>query len=65
MNNVYNNNLEMYQENKADPDNPSIRYVQAYVCKFLPRAGKLDAEKCVEFGVPTGPLFGELKAGKT
>ena len=39
--------------------------IQAYICKFLPRVGKLNAELCVDFGVPPGPLFGQLKAGKS
>jgi hypothetical protein len=35
----------------------------AFIIKFLPRTGRLNAEKCVDFGVPPGPLFGKLKAG--
>ena len=38
--------------------------VQAYVVTFIPRVGKLNVEKCVDAGVPPGPLFGQLKAGK-
>jgi ribonuclease Z len=53
----------------ADKENEEAVYpytncVQAYICKFLPRVGRLNAEKCVDFGVPPGPLFGQLKAGK-
>lgn len=36
----------------------------SYVCKLVPRSGKLDFQKCVEKGVPAGPLLGELKNGK-
>jgi len=38
--------------------------VMAFIIKFLPRTGRLNAEKCVDFGVPPGPLFGKLKAGQ-
>ena len=35
----------------------------AYVCKLKPRPGALNLEKCVEHGVPPGPLLGLLKNG--
>eukprot|EP00088_Acartia_fossae_P014124 TRINITY_DN1752_c0_g1_i12.p1 TRINITY_DN1752_c0_g1~~TRINITY_DN1752_c0_g1_i12.p1 ORF type:complete len:1018 (-),score=227.81 TRINITY_DN1752_c0_g1_i12:101-3154(-) len=70
--NIYMKNRSIWEnrivtelkENETDSGEPDERSVQAYVCKFLPRAGRLDPEKCVKFGVPPGPLFGELKAGK-
>uniref|UniRef100_A0A182JMM4 Zinc phosphodiesterase ELAC protein 2 n=1 Tax=Anopheles atroparvus TaxID=41427 RepID=A0A182JMM4_ANOAO len=37
--------------------------VMAYVCKLKPRHGQLSLEKCVDFGVPAGPLLGQLKNG--
>jgi len=53
------------QEDTMSEDiKPYENSIQAYVCKFLPRVGKLNAELCVDFGVPPGPLFGQLKAGK-
>lgn len=39
------------------------RCVLAYSCKLKPRPGTLDLEKCVEQGVPPGPLLGQLKNG--
>ncbi|GIY02888.1 ribonuclease Z, mitochondrial [Caerostris extrusa] len=36
----------------------------AYACKFKNKQGQLLMEKCVEFGVPVGPLLGNLKDGK-
>lgn len=38
-----------------------ISDVMSYICKLRPRAGKLDFEKCVEKGVPPGPLLKQLK----
>eukprot|EP00090_Calanus_glacialis_P004185 TRINITY_DN13097_c0_g1_i2.p1 TRINITY_DN13097_c0_g1~~TRINITY_DN13097_c0_g1_i2.p1 ORF type:complete len:896 (-),score=340.30 TRINITY_DN13097_c0_g1_i2:90-2777(-) len=38
--------------------------VQAYICHFSPKPGKLDIEKCVDLGVKPGPMLGMLKAGK-
>jgi len=38
--------------------------VQAYICKFSPKPGKLNMAKCVECGVKPGPMLGLLKAGK-
>ncbi|XP_076036405.1 ribonuclease Z [Oratosquilla oratoria] len=35
----------------------------AYICQPPPKAGALILEKCVKFGVPPGPLLGELKRG--
>lgn len=36
----------------------------SYVCRLHPKPGTLLLEKCVEEGVPAGPLYGQLKAGK-
>lgn len=36
----------------------------AYVCKLQPRPGALSLDKCVKYGVPPGPLLGELKSGQ-
>ncbi|GLV41872.1 Ribonuclease Z [Carabus blaptoides fortunei] len=36
-----------------------------FICRLNPRPGALSVEKCVEAGVPPGPLLGQLKAGKT
>ena len=38
--------------------------VQAYICHFSPKPGKLDMEKCEDLGVEPGPMLGMLKAGK-
>jgi len=51
---------------KAGPDiieGPYGNQVQAYVCTFKPRSGKMVPEKMVEAGVPVGPLYGRIKAG--
>uniref|UniRef100_A0A182Q3L6 Zinc phosphodiesterase ELAC protein 2 n=1 Tax=Anopheles farauti TaxID=69004 RepID=A0A182Q3L6_9DIPT len=37
--------------------------VMAYICKLKPRHGQLSLEKCVDYGVPAGPLLGQLKNG--
>lgn len=44
--------------------NPSSKAALAYICRLHPKQGMLMAEKCVEFGVPPGPLYGQLKAGQ-
>lgn len=36
----------------------------AYICRLTPRPGTLSLEKCVDFGVPPGPLLGRLKGGE-
>jgi len=38
--------------------------VTAYVISVKPKPGRLLVQKCVEMGVPTGPLLGELKLGR-
>ncbi|XP_018335191.1 ribonuclease Z, mitochondrial isoform X2 [Agrilus planipennis] len=35
----------------------------AYICRLKPRPGALCLEKCVQYGVPAGPLLGKLKSG--
>ncbi|XP_063361826.1 ribonuclease Z, mitochondrial [Cydia amplana] len=35
----------------------------AYICTLKKRLGTLDLAKCVEKGVPPGPLLGQLKSG--
>lgn len=36
----------------------------AYICKLHSCPGTLNLEKCIDKGVPAGPILGELKAGK-
>ncbi|XP_060656136.1 ribonuclease Z, mitochondrial [Drosophila nasuta] len=38
--------------------------VISYICKLKPRPGALNLVKCVEHGVPPGPLLGQLKNGQ-
>nr|CAB3242008.1 zinc phosphodiesterase ELAC protein 1-like [Phallusia mammillata] len=35
-----------------------------YVFSEAPKAGKLNSEKLIKFGVPKGPLFGKIKNGE-
>ncbi|XP_014213770.1 ribonuclease Z, mitochondrial [Copidosoma floridanum] len=35
-----------------------------FFCKLEKKLGTLNVEKCLELGVPSGPLMGKLKAGK-
>lgn len=42
---------------------PYAESVTAYICKLKPKPGVLCLEKCVERGVPPGPLLGQLKNG--
>lgn len=38
--------------------------VMNYICKLRARPGELSLVKCVEKGVPPGPLLGKLKNGE-
>lgn len=38
--------------------------VMCYICKLQPRPGALNLEKCVKYGMPSGPLLGKLKMGE-
>lgn len=38
--------------------------VMAFVCRCKPRPGTLSLQKCLERGVPKGPLLGKLKNGE-
>ncbi|XP_016969832.2 ribonuclease Z, mitochondrial [Drosophila rhopaloa] len=44
-------------------ENPK-KCVINYICQLKPRAGALNLLKCVEKGVPPGPLLGQLKNGQ-
>lgn len=39
--------------------------ILAFVCKCKPRPGTLSLEKCLQRGVPKGPLLGRLKNGES
>lgn len=41
-----------------------VASVVAYICKPHSKPGQLHLEKCVNLGVPPGPLLGELKSGR-
>lgn len=36
----------------------------AYICELKPKLGTLSLERCVDKGVPPGPLLGKLKNGE-
>ncbi|XP_064478963.1 ribonuclease Z, mitochondrial-like isoform X2 [Ornithodoros turicata] len=46
---------------KRDED---VAIVVAYICKLHSKPGQLQLDRCVQMGVPPGPLLGELKNGK-
>lgn len=50
-------------EGPTDAVNSASKAALAYICRLHPKQGMLLAEKCVDFGVPPGPLYGQLKAG--
>lgn len=50
------------KENESEPIDLGITV--AYACKGHSKPGQLLIEKCVEQGVPPGPLLGDLKNGK-
>ncbi|XP_002004950.3 ribonuclease Z, mitochondrial isoform X1 [Drosophila mojavensis] len=41
-----------------------LQPILSYICKLKPRPGALNLVKCVEAGVPPGPLLGQLKNGQ-
>lgn len=41
----------------------SSHVAMSYICRLKPRSGTLNLEKCVEKGVPPGPMLGRLKSG--
>jgi len=43
---------------------PPEETAMAYLISVTPKKGKLNAAKCVEMGVPPGPLLGKLKNGE-
>ncbi|XP_054731116.1 ribonuclease Z, mitochondrial [Anastrepha obliqua] len=61
--------VPIYKQQPAVPFNPSAtidahnQMVVAYICTLKPRPGALNLVKCVERGVPPGPLLGQLKNG--
>uniref|UniRef100_A0A0A1XLC8 Zinc phosphodiesterase ELAC protein 2 n=1 Tax=Zeugodacus cucurbitae TaxID=28588 RepID=A0A0A1XLC8_ZEUCU len=55
---LYKQSVNPYQT--IDANN---QMVVAYICKLKPRPGALNLVKCVERGVPPGPLLGQLKNG--
>lgn len=52
------------RQRRCSQDDPDSTSVVAYICKPHSRPGQLNLQKCVNFGVPPGPLLGELKAGR-
>lgn len=60
-------NLPLYrtpQNGEVTEEYPSQdSVVISYICTLKPRPGPLNLEKCVEHGVPPGPLLGLLKNG--
>lgn len=48
---------------RTEADSELEDMVMAYICKLRERPGTLDFTKCVERGVPPGPLLGRLKNG--
>lgn len=51
------------EKKKGKSDLINIHSSVAYICTLKKRLGTLDLAKCVEKGVPPGPLLGQLKSG--
>jgi len=49
---------------RSKPVGPPSETAMAYIIAVAPKKGKLNASKCVEMGVPPGPLLGKLKNGE-
>ncbi|KOC66769.1 Ribonuclease Z, mitochondrial, partial [Habropoda laboriosa] len=56
---VIDNEVEMNKEKKIK----SLPRVMCYICEIHPRRGKLLIDKCINFGLPPGPLLTLLKQG--
>lgn len=50
-------------DESTEVTNSASKAALAYICRLHPKQGMLVADKCVELGVPPGPLYGQLKAG--
>ncbi|KAF5288455.1 hypothetical protein FQR65_LT02107 [Abscondita terminalis] len=59
--NYYKSNVEVTRSSYLKHHKGTVL---CYVCKLHPRPGTLNLDKCVKFGVPTGPLLGKLKLGE-
>lgn len=57
------NNESQESENFIATASSEEQIAITYICKLKPRPGALNLEKCVEHGVPPGPLLGLLKNG--
>uniref|UniRef100_A0A7G3AR59 Zinc phosphodiesterase ELAC protein 2 n=1 Tax=Lutzomyia longipalpis TaxID=7200 RepID=A0A7G3AR59_LUTLO len=57
------NSQESEAQGNSVKQKPIRKYVVSYICKLKPRPGVLSLEKCVDRGVPPGPLLGQLKNG--
>ncbi|XP_023237388.1 ribonuclease Z, mitochondrial-like [Centruroides sculpturatus] len=52
------------KKHKSDLDKDNKDISIAYICKFHDKPGQLLLKKCVDYGVPPGPLLGQLKNGE-
>lgn len=51
------------QNTKTGKKMKSTPHLMCYICEVHPRRGKLLIDKCIDFGVPPGPLLDMLKHG--
>jgi len=49
---------------KEPEENLKDKKVLCYICQPKPKEGTLLVQKCLEKGVPPGPLLGKLKSGE-
>lgn len=49
---------------KVNPDT-HLDTVMSFLCKLKPRSGALCVQKCLDRGIPKGPMLGRLKNGET
>ncbi|KAG8225915.1 hypothetical protein J437_LFUL005951, partial [Ladona fulva] len=65
--NANHNNCKTKRKNRLKTDRdmePMSDCSICYFCRLHPKQGTLILEKCVEYGVPPGPLLGKLKSGQ-